>query len=107
LVDSAIRRRFRFIHLDPKSEPCSEILTKWLAKSGLPNSAAKLLENLNDALEPYNFAVGPAYFMKTSSQTKESLRLIWKYSIEPLLEEFFYGEWNQRYSEFAFEKMYP
>ena len=107
LVDSAIRRRFRFIHLDPRSEPCSEILPKWLVKSGLPTSAAQLLENLNNALESYEFAIGPAYFMKTNEQNKESLRLIWKYSIEPLLEEFFYGEWSQRYSEFAFEKMYP
>lgn len=107
LVDSAIRRRFRFIHLDPRSEPCSEILPKWLVKSGLPTSAAQLLENLNNALEAYEFAIGPAYFMKTNEQNKESLRLIWKYSIEPLLEEFFYGEWSQRYSEFAFEKMYP
>ena len=106
LVDGAIRRRFRFVHLDPKSEPCSQILSKWLSSKNLPQSAAKLLDNLNEALEPYEFSIGPAYFMKNDSQSKEELRLIWKYSIEPLLEEFFYGEWSQKYSEFAFEKMY-
>jgi hypothetical protein len=34
------------------------------------------------------------------------LKLAWKYSIEPLLEEHFYGEWQDKSEEFSFEKMY-
>ena len=107
LVDSAIRRRFKFVHLDPMSEPCSQILTKWLERNQLSSAAAQLLENLNNSLQVFEFSVGPAYFMKTKDQSRESLRLVWKYSIEPLLEEYFYGEWNEKYSQFAFEKLYP
>lgn len=107
LVDSAIRRRFKFVHLDPLSEPCSQILTKWLERNQLSSAAAQLLENLNNSLQVFEFSVGPAYFMKTKDQSRESLRLVWKYSIEPLLEEYFYGEWNEKYSQFAFEKLYP
>ena len=107
LVDSAIRRRFKFIHLDPTSEPCSQILPKWLEANRLPFVAGAMLENLNNALARYEFSVGPAYFMKDKNQTREDLQLIWKYSIEPLLEEYFYGEWAEKNSEFSFDKIHP
>ena len=107
LVDSAIRRRFRFIHLDPTSEPCSEILPKWLQENKLPANAGVMLENLNNALARYEFSVGPAYFMKDQIQSRESLQLTWKYSIEPLLEEYFYGEWQEKRFEFSFDKIHP
>ena len=107
LVDSAIRRRFKFIHLDPTSEPCSQILPKWLRANQLPAEAGILLENLNNALAKYDFSVGPAYFMKQKNLSRESLELTWKYSIEPLLEEYFYGEWAEKHSEFSFDKIHP
>jgi 5-methylcytosine-specific restriction protein B len=107
LVDSAIRRRFKFIHLDPTSEPCSQILTKWLQENKLPSVAGELLENLNNALSKYEFSVGPAYFMKDKNQSRDNLQLIWKYSIEPLLEEYFYGEWAEKHNEFSFDKIHP
>lgn len=107
LVDSAIRRRFKFIHLDPTSEPCSQILTKWLQANKLPAVAGALLENLNNALAKYEFSIGPAYFMKDKNRSRESLELTWKYSIEPLLEEYFYGEWTEKKSEFSFDKIHP
>ena len=107
LVDSAIRRRFKFIHLDPTSEPCSQILPKWLEANKLPAVAGAILENLNNALAKYEFSVGPAYFMKDKKQSRENLQLTWKYSIEPLLEEYFYGEWAEKQSEFSFDKIHP
>jgi 5-methylcytosine-specific restriction protein B len=107
LVDSAIRRRFKFIHLDPTSEPCSQILPKWLQTNNLPNVAGVILENLNNALAKYEFSVGPAYFMKDKSHSRENLQLTWKYSIEPLLEEYFYGEWAEKQNEFSFDKIHP
>jgi 5-methylcytosine-specific restriction endonuclease McrBC GTP-binding regulatory subunit McrB len=107
LVDSAIRRRFKFIHLDPTSEPCSQILTKWLQENKLPSVAGEFLENLNNALSKYEFSVGPAYFMKDKNQSRDNLQLIWKYSIEPLLEEYFYGEWAEKHNEFSFDKIHP
>lgn len=107
LVDSAIRRRFKFIHLDPTSEPCSQILPKWLQDNKLPAVAGAILENLNNALAKYEFSVGPAYFMKDKNQSRKNLELTWKYSIEPLLEEYFYGEWTEKHNEFSFDKIHP
>ena len=107
LVDSAIRRRFKFIHLDPTSEPCSQILPKWLQANKLPAVAGEMLENLNNALARYEFSVGPAYFMKDKDNSRENLELVWKYSIQPLLEEYFYGEWAEKHTEFSFDKVHP
>jgi predicted RNA-binding protein with PUA-like domain len=107
LVDSAIRRRFKFIHLDPTSEPCSQILPKWLQANNLPTVAGVILENLNNALAKYEFSVGPAYFMKDKNHSRANLQLTWKYSIEPLLEEYFYGEWAEKQNEFSFDKIHP
>ena len=61
---------FKFIHLDPTSEPCSQILPKWLEANRLPFVAGAMLENLNNALARYEFSVGPAYFMKDKNQSK-------------------------------------
>jgi 5-methylcytosine-specific restriction protein B len=107
LVDSAIRRRFKFIHLDPTSEPCSQILSKWLQANDLPAVAGAIFENLNNSLAKYEFSIGPAYFMKDRNHSRENLQLTWKYSIEPLLEEYFYGEWAEKHSEFSFDKIHP
>jgi hypothetical protein len=45
--------------------------------------------------------------MKDKNQSRENLQLTWKYSIEPLLEEYFYGEWAQKHAEFSFDKIHP
>ena len=103
LVDSAIRRRFRFIHLDPSETPCDEILGGWLKANSLPDTSSRILKKLNSELAKNDLSIGPAYFMKTRDQSEKSLKLIWKYSIEPLLEEFFYGNWIEKKQQFSFE----
>ena len=102
-LDSAIRRRFQFVSLIPTESPCSEILPKWLAKNGLPNTSATILEKLNAKLADHNLAIGPAYFMKAKHQSDEGISKIWKYSILPLLEDHFYGQWDERKLEFKLE----
>ena len=103
LVDSAIRRRFRFIHLDPSETPCDEILGGWLKANSLPDTSSRIIKKLNSELAKNDLSIGPAYFMKTRDQSEKSLKLIWKYSIEPLLEEFFYGNWIEKKQQFSFE----
>ena len=102
-LDSAIRRRFQFVSLNPTESPCNEILPKWLAKNGLPNTPATILEKLNAKLADHNLAIGPAYFMKAKHQSDEGISRIWTYSILPLLEDHFYGQWDERKSEFKLE----
>ena len=102
-LDSAIRRRFQFVSLIPTEEPCDQILAKWLSKNGLPNTAAVILSKLNAKLSDHNLAIGPAYFMKAGEHSDSEISEIWKYSILPLLEDHFYGQWDERKSEFKLE----
>lgn len=102
LVDNAIRRRFQFISFDPNEEPCASLLEKWLRQNKLPDTSAKLLKKLNAQLNEHELSIGPAYFMKDKVQNRQSLERTWKYSIIPLLEEYFYGDWRQRKDDFDF-----
>ncbi|MCF8552692.1 MAG: AAA family ATPase [Candidatus Planktophila sp.] len=102
-LDSAIRRRFQFVSLIPTESPCDQILSKWLAKNGLPKTSSTILTKLNAKLADHNLAIGPAYFMKSKTQSDADLSKIWRYSILPLLEDHFYGQWDTRKSEFKLE----
>ena len=102
-LDSAIRRRFQFVSLIPTESPCDQILPKWLAKNGLPTTSATVLAKLNAKLADHNLAIGPAYFMKAKTQSDVEIVKIWRYSILPLLEDHFYGQWDTRKSEFNLE----
>ncbi|WP_280408765.1 McrB family protein [Nocardia brasiliensis] len=86
-MDSAMRRRFSFVHLHPSEEPTNGILRRWLADKELPMEAADLLDELNRTIEGRDFKVGPSYFMRRSSATGRGFDLAWTTSILPLLEE--------------------
>jgi hypothetical protein len=102
-LDSAIRRRFQFVSLIPTESPCDQILPKWLGKNGLPKTSATVLAKLNAKLADHNLAIGPAYFMQSKTQSEAEISKIWRYSILPLLEDHFYGQWDTRKSEFNLE----
>jgi 5-methylcytosine-specific restriction protein B len=97
LVDSAMRRRFAFVALDPDTEPTKSLLGRWSAKQGLGDTAAALLAELNRRIEDPDFRIGPSYFMKSEDPGAhgfERLDRIWRTSILPLLQEHHYGEWD-------------
>jgi 5-methylcytosine-specific restriction protein B len=104
LVDSAMRRRFAFVGLDPRREPTRSLLRRWSARHGLPAVAADLLDELNGRIDDRDFRVGPAYFMKSTAAdafSHERMARIWESDIEPLLEEHFYGQWDAAAGRFA------
>jgi len=92
-IDSAMRRRFAFIELDPGLPPVQGLLARWLAKQGLPDEAARLLDLLNSRLADADVAIGPSYLMKQSVYDRpDGLERVWTYEIMPLLEDLFYGQ---------------
>ena len=108
LIDSAMRRRFAFVALDPRAEPTRSLLRRWSERHGLPLVAADLLEELNRRIDDPDFQVGPSYFMRsteTDAFSVERLRRIWIADISPLLEEHFYGQWESVASRFALDSM--
>jgi 5-methylcytosine-specific restriction protein B len=108
LIDSAMRRRFAFVGLDPRVEPTRSLLRHWSDRHGLPLIAADLLEELNRRIDDPDFQVGPSYFMRSTDDdafSDERLQRIWATDILPLLEEHFYGQWETMVGRFSLSSM--
>jgi 5-methylcytosine-specific restriction enzyme B len=92
-IDTAMRRRFAFVELDPRIPPVQGLLSRWLDERDLPQDAALLLDELNRRIEDSDAAIGPSYLMdERIYQRDDGLDRVWQYSIMPLLEDLFYGQ---------------
>ena len=92
-IDTAMRRRFAFVELDPRIPPVTGLLSRWLDEHNLPQEAALLLDELNRRIADSDAAIGPSYLMdKRIYQREDGLGRVWQYSIMPLLEDLFYGQ---------------
>ncbi|MFJ5225115.1 DUF4357 domain-containing protein [Streptomyces sp. NPDC088400] len=92
LVDAAMRRRFAFVELSPRTEPTSGLLRRWLAEQGKDPEPAELLDALNSRIEEPDFRIGPSYLMRKGVYREGGLERTWRTKILPLLEEHHYGE---------------
>ncbi|MEU6300166.1 DUF4357 domain-containing protein [Streptomyces erythrochromogenes] len=92
LVDAAMRRRFAFVELSPRTEPTSGLLRRWLARAGRGSEPARLLDALNARIDDADFRIGPSYLMKKGVYREGGLERTWRTKILPLLEEHHYGE---------------
>ncbi|MFF5156553.1 DUF4357 domain-containing protein [Streptomyces sp. NPDC000348] len=92
LVDAAMRRRFAFVELSPRTEPTAGLLARWLEREGRDREPARLLDALNARIDDADFAIGPSYLMKPGVYRDGGLERTWRTKILPLLEEHHYGE---------------
>ncbi|MET9845668.1 DUF4357 domain-containing protein [Streptomyces ossamyceticus] len=92
LVDAAMRRRFAFVELSPRTEPTSGLLRRWLGREGHDTEPADLLDALNSRIDEPDFRIGPSYLMKKGVYREGGLERTWRTKILPLLEEHHYGE---------------
>ncbi|MEU0482661.1 DUF4357 domain-containing protein [Streptosporangium sp. NPDC006013] len=92
LVDAAMRRRFAFVELSPRTEPTSGLLRRWLEREERDAEPADLLDALNSRIADPDFRVGPSYLMKKGVYREGGLERTWRTKILPLLEEHHYGE---------------
>lgn len=92
LVDAAMRRRFAFVELSPRTEPTSGLLRRWLTSQGKSSEPADLLDALNALIDEPDFRIGPSYLMKKGVYRDGGLERTWRTKILPLLEEHHYGE---------------
>jgi len=86
LLDVALRRRFKFIAVEPDYSVLKDI-------EGL--DIAKMLESINRrlaVLKGEDFQIGHSYFLKATNI--EDLREIFEFKIIPLLKEYFHGDWE-------------
>jgi 5-methylcytosine-specific restriction protein B len=92
-IDTAMRCRFAFVELDPRTPPVKGLLSRWLGERHLPVGAALLLDELNRRIADSDAAIGPSYLMdERIYPRKDGLERVWQYSIMPLLEDLFYGQ---------------
>ncbi len=89
LLDVALRRRFKFE--DKMPDPS---LLKGQEFDGL--NLVELLRILNEKITimiDRDHQIGHSYFMKV--ETKDDLKAVWYNEIIPLLEEYFYNDWEK------------
>ncbi|MBU4075805.1 MAG: AAA family ATPase, partial [Euryarchaeota archaeon] len=95
LLDIALRRRFTFEEMMPDLKLLDEISIDGINLAGL-------LKNLNyniTALIDKDHQIGHSYFMKLKGleieEAKNNLISIWYKKIIPLLQEYFYNDWER------------
>lgn len=92
LVDAAMRRRFAFLPLHPSEPPTRGMLRRWLERTGRPDSAARLLDELNRRIDDTDFKIGPSYLMREAAYDGGGFDRVWRTAVLPLLEEHHFGE---------------
>ncbi|MCD6433799.1 MAG: AAA family ATPase, partial [Sulfurimonas sp.] len=94
LMDTALRRRFDFVEMMPDYEVLNE-------KVGLVVGIdiAKLLLKINERIEylyDRDHTIGHAYFLSLHVESSiDDLNSIFKNKIIPLLQEYFYDDWEK------------
>ncbi len=95
LLDIALRRRFTFEEMMPKP-----VLLNGISIDGI--NLKDLLENLNNrimALIDRDHQIGHSYFLNLKGlepeDAKKNLVSIWYKKIMPLLQEYFYNDWER------------
>jgi DNA polymerase III delta prime subunit len=95
LIDAALRRRFYFVPFFPDQPPIQGLLRRWLERKQ-PDFlwVADVVDRANEQLRDRHAAIGPSYFLR-DDLSDERIRIIWRHSITPYLEERFLGEEDQ------------
>lgn len=96
LMDIALRRRFKFLEMMPESF----LIEQHLNQKGLNNDFIKLLKVVLDKLNrrillllDRDHQIGHSYFLKIEKE--EDLLDIWNEEIVPLVQEYFYNDWER------------
>lgn len=94
LLDTALRRRFRFVELMPDKRVIAEHVGDG-GKIGAVD-VGRLLEILNDRIEllyDRDHQLGHSFFL--GAATLSDLREVFLAHVLPLLQEYFYGDWEK------------
>lgn len=93
LMDTALRRRFHFEEMMPNSSLLENLVVDGIKMDNLLETINKRVEYLYDR----DHTIGHAYFMslENAEDKKAELDNIFKNKIIPLLQEYFYDDWEK------------
>lgn len=99
LMDVALRRRFSFKRIAPDSKIISDILSEKEVNEVFIEILQKTFVALNKRIRTLldeDHTIGHSYFLKIGSENSEyDLHAIWYDKIVPLLQEYFYNDWDK------------
>ena len=111
LLDAAMRRRFHFVPFVPDlagRSPISQVLTRWVAENDELETLPEIVDKVNNQLRALlggdHLLLGPSYFMKAGID-EEQLRRVWRFQIEPLIEDLFFGQ-SEHAAQFHFDQVW-
>ncbi len=93
-LDTALRRRFRFLEMMPNSAVVRSLVGKGGVIDGV--DVAQLLETINERIEllyDRDHTLGHAYLLNV--KTLDDLRRVFLDRLIPLLQEYFYDDWSK------------
>jgi 5-methylcytosine-specific restriction enzyme B len=92
LLDAALRRRFHFVPFFPDQPPIEGLLRRWVRRHKPELEwVADAVDYANGRLPDRDLAIGPSHFLRDDLDDAW-VELIWSHSIEPYIQEHFYGE---------------
>ena len=89
LMDTALRRRFEFVEMMPEYDKLNKTIIEGI-------NIGKMLKTINDRIEylyDRDHTIGHAYFMGVTDMG--ALANVFKNKILPLLQEYFYDDWEK------------
>lgn len=99
LLDTALRRRFQFEEMMPDSQVLIDIGASKIVENGYELDVAKMLDCINQRIEflyDREHTIGHAFFVGLKDDpTISKLSSIFKKSIIPLLQEYFYEDYSK------------
>ncbi|MEA3387320.1 MAG: AAA family ATPase [Patescibacteria group bacterium] len=90
LIDVALRRRFDFVEMKPEPELLNDINVK-IDDINLVNMLKAINERIT-ILKNEHYQIGHSYFLKI--ETFDDLKRVMTKNIIPLLQEYFYDDWE-------------
>lgn len=99
LMDTALRRRFSFVEMMPKSDVLRDIGLSSIQTSGMTLDIPRMLDVINKRIEflfDREHTIGHAFFTALSEDGSiDALAKIFSKSIIPLLQEYFYEDYEK------------
>lgn len=89
LMDTALRRRFEFVEMMPEYDKLNETIIEGI-------NIGEMLKAINERIEylyDRDHMIGHAYFINVADM--ETLANVFKNKILPLLQEYFYDDWEK------------